>query len=349
MLDMILQEAEGLSLGERRRLIEMLKAGVLAELAGPEGDPSECPRCRHPHVVRKGRDPDGAQRWLCCGCRRTFSRKTMGLLALSKLEPWRWSLFVELECRHASLAECASRLGVSCQTAHFMRVRLCEVMASRLPAFRSGPGVEVQVDGTYLSESLKGLGRWSGEMPRESRRTGHDVHLRGTSNLKVCVICGANDLGDQFCRLAGRGTTSADEAARALAGVVSQGTAVTTDDRSCYARPLADAGAARRVVPRKSEALGRVDALHSRLDAFLEPFRGVSTRWLPWYLLWFLWEEHVRRSGLDRAEELSAASASGAYELTRRRHEEAGRPFWDYWEGRSPVIDPASEYGPQAA
>lgn len=349
MLDMILQEAEGLSLCDRRRLIEMLKASVLRELAGPDGDPSECPRCHHAHVVRRGKDPDGSQRWLCRGCGRTFSRKTMGLLALSKLGAWQWSRFVELEARHATLAECSARCGVSGQTAHFMRVRLCEVMASRLPAFRSGPGVEVQVDGTFLSESMKGLGRWSGEMPRESHRTGHDVHLRGTSNLKVCVVCGANDLGDEFCRLAGRGTASAAEAARALAGMVSQGTAVTTDNRSCYADPLADAGATHRVVPRKSEALGRVDALHSRLDAFLEPFRGVSTRWLPWYLSWFLWEEHVRRSGTERAEELSLASATGAYELTRRRHEAAGRPFWDYWEGKAPVVDPEAEHGPQAA
>lgn len=44
MLDMILQEAEGLTLCERRRLIEMLKASVLRELAGPAGEPSECPR-----------------------------------------------------------------------------------------------------------------------------------------------------------------------------------------------------------------------------------------------------------------------------------------------------------------
>lgn len=348
MIDMILQEAEGLSLCERRRLIEMLKASVLAELAGPEGSPSECPRCHHPHVVRKGRDRDGSQRWLCRGCGRTFSRKTMGMIALSKLEPWQWSLFVELEARHASLAECARRCEVSDPTAHYMRVRLCEVMASRLPAFRSGPGVEVQVDGTYLDESLKGLGRRGGRMPREAHRTGHDVRLRGVSNLKVCVICGASDLGDEFCRLAARGGATCGDAARALAGVVSQGTVVVTDDRSCYAGPLADAGATHRVAGRKSGALGRVDALHSRLGAFLEPFRGVSTRWLPWYLSWFLWEERVRRSGADRAEELALAS-SGSYERTRREHEAAGRPFWDYWEGRSPVVDLESEYGPQAA
>lgn len=331
MIDMILHQAEGLSLCERRELIEALKATVLAELAGPEGVPTECPRCHHAHVVRRGKDPDGCQRWLCRGCGRTFSRKTMGLLSLSRLEPRQWTRFVELACRRAPLAECARECRVSDPTAHYMRVRLCEVMEARLPAFRSGPGVEVQVDGTYLSESLKALGRRGGAMPREAHRTGHDVHLRGTSNLKVCVICGANDLGDQFCRLASRGTTGADEAARALAGFVSQGTVVTTDDRGCYERPLADAGATHRVVPRKSDALALVDSLHSRLDAFLEPFRGVSTRWLPWYLSWFLWEEHVRRSRLDRSDELAEAAATGCYERTRREHEASGRPFWDFW------------------
>jgi hypothetical protein len=39
-------------------------------------------------------------------------------------------------------------------------------------------------------------------MPRKPHKHGGAVHARGISNLKVCVICGANDAGDELCRVA---------------------------------------------------------------------------------------------------------------------------------------------------
>ena len=62
---------------------------MFAEL-GRSGDadrePDACPRCGGTHLVRKGHDRDGSQRWARGSCGRTLSRKTMGLLGYSKLE-----------------------------------------------------------------------------------------------------------------------------------------------------------------------------------------------------------------------------------------------------------------------
>ena len=46
--------------------------------------------------------------------------------------------------------------GVSLKTSFSMRHRLCEVMASMLPAFEAGPGAEVQADETLVPDSLSG-------------------------------------------------------------------------------------------------------------------------------------------------------------------------------------------------
>ena len=84
-------------------------------------------------------------------------------------------------------------------------MRLCEVMGGSPLPFRTGPSVSRQVGGTYSDESLTGSGARSGaEMPRAPHRYGGAVHARGISNLKVCVVCGASDAGDEFCRLADR-------------------------------------------------------------------------------------------------------------------------------------------------
>lgn len=356
MIDMILQEAEKLGMEERRELVERLKVMVLEELRGPGADPASCPRCHHAHVVRKGKDPDGTQRWLCRGCGRTFSRKTMGLLAYSKLRPWQWARFVELACRHAPLSECARECGVSDPTAHFMRMRLCELMEAATPAFRSGRGVSVQVDGCYLNESLSGVGLRGGRMPREAHRTGKDVRERGISNSKVCVACGTNDLGDCFLSLCARGKPGADDVRESLSGMVCEGTDVATDALQAYGAVLGRMRVgSHRVYPSDGSAgrgLGDVDALHKRLRDFLGPMNGVSTRWLPHYLAWFRWEEHVRRSDASREAALSELAATGAYGATRRELYGGSRPYWDHWEGALPVedvVDAEAEWGPEAA
>lgn len=350
MLDMILQRAEALTVAQKRELIERLKVMVLGELRGPGADPSSCPRCHHAHVVRKGRDADGAQRWLCGGCGRTFSLKTMGLLANSKLEAWQWTRFVELAARHAPLSECGERCSVSAPTAHFMRMRLCQLMEAATPAFRSGTGVSVQLDGKYLNESLSGLGRRAGaRMPREAHRTGHDVRERGISNKKVCVACGTNDLGDCFLAICGRGRPTDGEVRSALSGRVCEGTGVATDDHQAYRRVLPGMGVgSHSVFPSDGSAgqgLGSVNALHKRLDDFLGPMNGVSTRWLPYYLAWLRFEEHLRRTGTDVADELASLVAGGTYRTTRRELYGGGRPMWGYWEDALSEIDVASEWG----
>ena len=58
----ILQEALALPEEDRRELAARMRESLVAR---PGGDPAGCPR-----VVRRGRDADGTQRWLCRGCGR---------------------------------------------------------------------------------------------------------------------------------------------------------------------------------------------------------------------------------------------------------------------------------------
>lgn len=101
MKDIVSQFAMQLTLAEKRELVAELKGAIAEELAsrasGPAG-PSRCPRCGSPSFVRKGRDRDGGQRWLCRGRARTFSARTRGLLASSKLPASAWMSFAECMC-----------------------------------------------------------------------------------------------------------------------------------------------------------------------------------------------------------------------------------------------------------
>ena len=83
--------------GARRRAQGAIAGELASRASGPAG-PSRCPRCGSPSFVRKGRDRDGGQRWLCRGRARTFSARTRGLLASSKLPASAWMSFAECMC-----------------------------------------------------------------------------------------------------------------------------------------------------------------------------------------------------------------------------------------------------------
>ena len=339
MLKDVLDQLGSLTLEEKRAVEEAARVAVARELgAQGAGAPESCPRCGCPSFVRKGHGRDGSQRWLCRGCGSTFSAKTMSLLAYSKLAPEVWSDYVSDMLSGASLRGCAELCGVSLKTSWFMRMRLCEVMARATQPFRTGESVSWQVDGTYLSESLKGnRSRSAAGMPRKAHRHGGAVRERGISSLKVCVVCGANDLGDSFCRVAGRGRPTDAELAASLGGL-GPCERVSTDGHAGYARVLPGLGAASHEAAPASEAgpsLGMVNALHQRLKRFLGRFVGVSTRRLGHYLAWFQWSEQARRSGSRPARVMSGQAAAGRYENTWVMLASAPQPFWDYWEGRA--------------
>lgn len=331
MLDIIRQTVEGMTRGEKEALIAELKAMVFAELEGPAEVPGACPRCGHSHVVRKGRGKDGSQRWLCRGCRRTFSAKTFGLIARSKLPREKWARFVELTVDRASVARCAEELGVTPFTAWYMRMRLCEAMRRSMPAPPANG--EWQLDGTYYDESLKGLR--GAAMPREAHSTGHDVRERGISNMKVCVVCGVEAGGDAFCEVCDRGRPTDAALAASLQGRIGRGAAVTTDGHQAFGRVLRGLGVARHEeVDREAEADGMLRAineLHGRLDHFLAHFKGVSTRWLQRYLWWFEWTERARRLAADARAALAEVAAAGTYLQGRGEMLRSDRPFFDYW------------------
>ncbi len=140
---------------ERERMLELLLEAMSGELA-PSGEPDRCPRCGCAHVVRKGRDADGGQRWLCRGCGRTFRASTGMVLATTKLPASAWRLYARLMVAGATLRDGAAACGVSLRTSFSMRHRLLEVMERSLPAFEAGPGCAVQADETLLPDSLSG-------------------------------------------------------------------------------------------------------------------------------------------------------------------------------------------------
>ena len=318
---------------ERERMLELLLEAMAGELP-PEGDEARdaCPRCGCTHVVRRGRDADGGQRWLCRGCGRTFRASTGRTLATTKLPTATWHLYARLMVSGATLRSCAAACGVSLRTSFSMRHRLLEVMGSSLPAFEAGPGCAARADETLVPDSLSGnhtLAASGFSMPRPARRRGGDGAMSGVSGDKVSVLVCANVRGGVFLREARGGKLGVGSAREALAGCALAGAVVSTDRQRGYVRALAEMGVAahQRFASSGPRApLNLVNAIHSAPEAFLARFRGVSTRRLHGYLVWFTWLHEARRSD-DPIGLLGDQLPCSPYRLTWRQRVAAPYPF----------------------
>lgn len=230
-------------------------------------------------VVKKGKSKNGEQRYLCRGCGRTFGMGSERILGTSKLPKGTWMAYAECFALMLPLRECARRCRVCLKTAYTMRHRLIECLSAYSPSFRVERGCGCELDETYFPESFKGNhAKGSFTMPRPSRHRGKQVHRRGLSRERICVMTGVNDSNETFLEVTGRGALSRERAMDALRGRIAAGSVVATDRAAAYVGVLAElevaAHAAYDPKDRSGGTINRVNTVHSLLGAFMEPFRA---------------------------------------------------------------------------
>lgn len=202
------------------------------------------------------------------------------------------------QCRvlrsHAAPARMRGRCHVRLKTAYTMRHRLIECLSAYSPSFKTGRGCGCELDETDFPESFKGNHtKGSFTMPRHSRHRGKQVHRRGLSREQICVMTGVNDSNETFLQVSGRGILSRKRAMDVLRDRIASASVVATDKASAYVDILAelevDAHTAYDSKDPSEGTINRINTVHSLLDTFMKPFKGVSTKHLGTYLAWFKW------------------------------------------------------------
>ena len=246
--DLVLNFKKGmanLSKTERRRAIEsvrdVIRAAAFDDAAGSACEIERCPRCGSAAVVKKGKSKNGEQRYLCRGCGRTFGMGSERILGTSRLPKETWMAYAECFVLMLPLRECARRCRVCLKTAYTMRHRLIECLSAYSPSFRVERGCGCELDETYFPESFKGNhAKGSFTMPRPSRHRGKQVHRRGLSRERICVMTGVNDSNETFLEVTGRGALSRERAMDALRGRIAAGSVAATDRAAVYVNVLAE-------------------------------------------------------------------------------------------------------------
>lgn len=304
---------DGLSVGQirelRRKLRELdARREVLARIDARGQALEACVHCGGTVLVRWGSTRTGLQRLRCKVCGRTFSAATGTPLARVRLpEKLCEALSDMLATVPRSCRRLAARLGVDKMTAWRWRMRLATALdgarAGR-PCMAMFSGI-VEADEAYVRESRKGSREWveherdPQHAPRPPRPRWQDFRGRGSvlpaglSKWQVPVLTLADRAG------ARRAEMLPDRRAESLIAVleahVSRDAVLCSDGDGAY-RLFAQAHGlphyqltarrGRRVI-QAAFHIQTVNSLHSRLKAFLRPFCGPATKYLPAYLTWF--------------------------------------------------------------
>ena len=332
-IDEIRRRLDGMDTLERRRAIESLREVIYEDAylrsRPASADGAACPRCGSATAVRKGRDRDGVQRWLCRECGRTFRNEPDTIITRSKLKPAVWMLYLECFVDCLPLRECAERCKVSLRTAWLMRMRLVESLKRHLPRFFANAGTTVQLDETYLRESFKGNHtRGKFRLPRPARHRGTPASKRGLSREQICVMTGVADDDSAFLTMSGRGLISKSRMLAALDGRIARGAFASADQAAAYPGAMEALGVVFTRTKADDHAINRVNTLHSLFDGFMAGFRGVSTKRLGEYLTWFLWRRAFRQ---DRAGVSARQVNATPCDNTVRDWAHMMPPYMDYW------------------
>ncbi len=292
--ELLLGLVRRLSVEQRRRLRQALAGGEAAEAVAALvearlGERPACLICGGARVQRWGRS-HGLQRWRCRDCERSFNALTGTPLARLRKKA-QWLAFAEALSERLSVKAAAERCGVHPTTSFRWRHRFLRAETAQ----RDQLAGIVEADETFFRLSFKGSRRWQddGERPsRPPKRRGTRAQAQGLSIEQVPVLVARDRSGATRAHVLGDRSAAAVEAA--LAGALPQDAILCSDAWAGYAALAKTHNLRHEPInlstgPRVRERTWHIqnaNAHHSRLKAWIHPFKGVATRYLPNYLAW---------------------------------------------------------------
>ena len=254
-------------------LIEQSTAGRLA-----------CPRCGSQHFHKHGR-AHGLQRYRCRACSRTCNGLSGTPLARLR-HKGRWLDYLGGMLDSRSIRRAAEQLGVASATSFRWRHRFLALSKNDRPQRLSGIA---EADEMYLLESHKG----ARNLKRTPRKRGGKATKRGISNEQMCILVARDRTGQTLDWVPGKGPVTREQLHEHLKERLQPDVLLVTDAHAAYRAFAREAGITHEAVNLKAGVRVRgaihvqnVNAYHSRLRGWLQPFRGVASRYLDNYLGW---------------------------------------------------------------
>ena len=257
-----------------------------------------CPHCQSANVYRRGKQ-NGTQMYQCKECTKWYSETTGTPLYDIKLKS-KWQSYIRCMEQGMSIKKIAKEIGISIQTSFDWRHKILSSLSQYVPVSMSG---QVECDELELALNNKG----DRNLDRKPRKRGNDFKRNKSSETPtvVQVLTAVERKGNKYLKAVVSKRLSKEEITKALDGKLADNATLITDKHPSYKAFAKDNPTIkhRRVLAKdhvdkkdKSVHLQKVNNTHAQLRKFLQPFNGVSSKYLQNYLNWFAYVDDIRNS-----------------------------------------------------
>ncbi len=240
-----------------------------------------------------------------------------------------WSDYIRYMLYGLSLRKIALEVGISKTTAFNWHHKIIKAMT----AYQSETQLngEIQLDETYFLLNLKGPWR-NKNMPRLPKKHGTPSVKRGVSNEQVCVLIGIDDTDQILTKVIGQGNPLGKDIYQALASKIVKQSTIITDSKSAYKEASTILECELHQIPSGKHRLGdynlgAMNQYHSELKSWFKRFKGVSTKHLEGYLMWFRFIKSLNYTLNFNQQERFLLSYAISIEATIRNKDISQSPF----------------------
>ena len=250
-----------------------------------------CPHCGKKHVRRNGHRKDGAQKYVCAECGKSFMARTNTITAGSSKPLETWRKYIECMVNELPIRQAADECGMAASTSFVWRHKILDALRNMSEGVTLS-GI-AESDDTYFPLSFKGNHKNSKDfdMGRAPRKRGGDGISKGLSNDLVCVPCAVDRKGHSIAEVSNLGECSAEDIDNVLGSKIEAGSTFCTDGSKAQRKYAKSHGLeCVQIKGGKSKKgifhIQHINSFHSVLKKFIENFNGVATKYLNNYLAW---------------------------------------------------------------
>lgn len=281
-------------LGMPTELIEIIDSTDTEEFLAKHRFPNQevcCVHCGLLDVCKCGHTKSGHQRFRCKGCGKTFTYASRTIFNGAKKELDMYLRYIHCMMRGMTIRESAYECHITKNNSFYLRHKILDALQEMQNSVKL-EGI-VEADETYFPISFKGNHSKSKTfvMPREAHKRGERAKKRGISKEKVCVACAVDGDHKSIAHISNLGRPSVASISAVLGGRIAEYSVLCTDKMNSYV-PFAEHEHI-NVIQLKSTkrvdgifSIQHINNYHSQLKKFIDRFNGVSTKYLPNYLVW---------------------------------------------------------------
>lgn len=315
-----------------------------------------CSFCKSNDIRKNGKDRNGAQRYTCKQCGRTFSPSSRTLSSHTVQNPGKWMQFIIglLNCETCEVL--SEKCGISVPTAFYWRLKVFAALEELAENVKLSGAI--CADDTRIPYNFKGNHGIEFLAPRRIHKRGHQNTIKNVHRNMICVVCAIDSCGHSFSCYIGFGNPSGKRLSKGFKDKlkVENHTVLVTDGAQAFKKVVDDYKIPhweRKVtIVRNGKRypnlhghfhIQKINNYHSKLKRFLANFNSVSSRYLPGYLLLFDFiENNPNLSKEEMAKKILQTMviirSDTTYEELKRKYKIpiSNGPEEELWEAKVP-------------